>query len=83
MIDYRLCIYNSAKSVLDGVPQSPKWFMPTAFAPSARNILHSAPPMTVVMRCPIKKIESGDSYAVGLFDKFKAITLEQAKAGRR
>lgn len=27
-----------------------------------------------------KKIESGDSYAVGLFDKFKAITLEQAKA---
>lgn len=27
-----------------------------------------------------KKIESGDSYAVGLFEKFKAITLEQAKA---
>ncbi len=27
-----------------------------------------------------KKIESGDSYAVDLFDKFKAITLEQAKA---
>lgn len=26
-----------------------------------------------------KKIESGDSYAVGLFEKFKAITLEQAK----
>lgn len=26
-----------------------------------------------------KKIESGDKYAVGLFEKFKAITLEQAK----
>lgn len=26
-----------------------------------------------------KKIESGDPYAVGLFEKFKAITLEQAK----
>ena len=26
-----------------------------------------------------KKIESGDAYAVGLFEKFKAITLEQAK----
>lgn len=26
-----------------------------------------------------KKIESGDEYAVGLFEKFKAITLEQAK----
>ncbi|MCH5160630.1 MAG: arginine--tRNA ligase [Clostridiales bacterium] len=26
-----------------------------------------------------KKIEEGDSYAVGLFDKFKSITLEQAK----
>lgn len=26
-----------------------------------------------------KKIETGDGYAVGLFDKFKAITLEQAK----
>ncbi len=26
-----------------------------------------------------KKIESGDTYAVGLFEKFKAITLEQAK----
>jgi len=26
-----------------------------------------------------QKIESGDAYAVGLFDKFKAITLEQAK----
>lgn len=26
-----------------------------------------------------QKIESGDSYAVGLFEKFKAITLEQAK----
>ncbi len=25
------------------------------------------------------KIESGDKYAVGLFDKFKAITIEQAK----
>ena len=25
-----------------------------------------------------KKIESGDAYAVGLFEKFKAITLEQA-----
>lgn len=27
-----------------------------------------------------KKIEDGDPYAVGLFEKFKAITLEQAKA---
>ncbi len=26
-----------------------------------------------------KKIESGDEYAVGLFDKFKAISIEQAK----
>lgn len=26
-----------------------------------------------------KKIESGDPYAVGLFEKFKAITIEQAK----
>ena len=26
-----------------------------------------------------KKIENGDAYAVGLFEKFKAITLEQAK----
>ena len=26
-----------------------------------------------------KKIEDGDKYAVGLFDKFKAITIEQAK----
>ena len=26
-----------------------------------------------------KKIESGDEYAVGLFERFKAITLEQAK----
>lgn len=26
-----------------------------------------------------KKIEKGDAYAVGLFEKFKAITLEQAK----
>ncbi|MCM1367652.1 MAG: arginine--tRNA ligase [Roseburia sp.] len=26
-----------------------------------------------------KKIEQGDAYAVGLFEKFKAITLEQAK----
>lgn len=26
-----------------------------------------------------KKIESGDGYAVGLFERFKAITLEQAK----